>query len=193
MTGEEKLIAKTKVEEVNKMVKEATWGLKKQQKVLDLLKMDRIKTVQNLFTAENWKYIFLLQNACKYFNKNDVECKPMYESLLEVIKTDFCDEENLKITRMLTAGYDAYGYYIEFALGKDAVGEDIKYQLFIPNIGKLNEENFVDACEGKMLLCVWDKSLWKEVESSYFAGDIWNAWRKRNFGGGVFDVAEYSY
>lgn len=192
MIGEEKMIAKTKVEEANKMVEEATWALKKQQKVLGLLKTDRIETIKNLFTAENWLYIFLVRSACKYFNNGDEECKPTYDKLIEVIKSDFCNEENLKITRMLIADYDGYGYYIEFMLGKDESGDDTKYQLFIPDVGKLNEENFVEACEGKMSLCVWDKSLWKEVESSYFADDIWKAWRKMIFGGGVLDVVECS-
>ena len=154
--------------------------VKKYVRLLELAESERIKVVQN--NTNYLPYLFRIQAAKDYFadstKKMDKrsseykEIKTAFDSLQKFLSSDEMFGEPVNICGFYFGGYDCYYYEVVFTL-KDH-DNTTKYTFTVPDVKKLNKDNFEHACEGKLAFgrMEHDENVHDIIETSYDIKDI---------------------
>ena len=161
-----------KIARSNELVSDLEKQLKKTQKLLELAKADRIKTIKDevryfeeiIYSNYMDKYITAKRKGEKIrknseISKSFIIAQNYFRKMLQ--------NDKIKITDFTIEGYEGYKNLIEFVIGNH------KFELGIPVLEKCTQRNFECINDGKLTVYYCDRpSVWDLKCSSYDENEL---------------------
>jgi hypothetical protein len=156
-----------KIARSNELVTDLENQLMKTQKLLELAKQDKIKTIKNeVRYFEEELYSNYIQTYIDAKNKGDKIRKNSETYKSFVISQNYfrkmLGNDKLEITNFMKEGHEGYSNIIEFSI------ENHKFNIKIPILEKCTVRNFTYMNECKLTIYYYEReSVWDFVCSSY--------------------------
>ena len=163
------------ISKANTLVKDMEKEVEKYTKLLELAKQDQVYVVTH--NVNYLKYLYAIPSAKEFFYKKDTdkcskENKSCFNYVTKMLNELF--DVSTEIVNFSQGGYDGYYQQIEFKID----GNEKIFTFTIPNVEKINVNNFHYAFEGKLAIGETTEHCHNIIKTSYYIEEIKSAFKE---------------
>lgn len=162
----------------NALVEDMEKEVEKYTKLLELAKQDQVYVVMH--NVNYLKYLYAIPSAKEFFYKKDAdkrskeykENKACFDYVTKMLNELF--DISATIVNFSQGGYDGYYQEIDFKID----GNEKTFTFTIPNVEKINVNNFHSAYEGKLAIGETTEYHHNIIKTSYDIEEIKSAFKE---------------
>lgn len=163
------------ISKANTLVEDMEKEVEKYTKLLELAKQDQVYVVTH--NVNYLKYLYAISSAKEFFYKKDAdkcskENKSCFNYVTKMLNELF--DVSAEIVDFSQGGYDGYYQQIEFKID----GNEKIFTFTIPNVEKINVNNFHYAFEGKLAIGETTEHCHNIIKTSYYIEEIKSAFKE---------------
>lgn len=166
------------INKANTLVEDMEKEVEKYTKLLELAKVDQVYVVTH--NVNYLKYLYAIPSAKEFFYKKDAdkrfkeykENKACFDYITKMLNELF--DISTTIVNFSQGGYDGYYQEIDFKID----GNEKTFTFTIPNVEKINVNNFHSAYEGKLAIGEITEYYHNIIKISYDIEEIKSAFKE---------------